>query len=93
VALARHHVPFDGIAHVVMLGGEPEALAVGHADDEDPGIIFYAEPGDRGRVFRVFGWGEFLPAGGAVLIGEARTGHGLRMFLYEMPGQQLLCAG
>jgi hypothetical protein len=30
--------------------------------------------------------GEFLPAGGAVLIGEARTGHGMRLYLYELPG-------
>jgi hypothetical protein len=26
MALVRHHVPFDGTAHVVMLGGEPEGL-------------------------------------------------------------------
>lgn len=70
-----------------MLAGEPEALAVGHADDEDPGVEFWAEPGDRRRLFRVFVWGDFLPVGGAMLIGEAGTGRGLRPYLYEMPGE------
>lgn len=86
MALARHHVPFDNTGHVLMLSGEPEGLAIEHADDEDPGVTFWAEPGDTPRVFRVFGWDEFLPAGGAVLIREARSAHGLRWFLYEMPG-------
>ena len=31
-------------------------------------------------MFQVFGRGDYLPAGGAVLIGEARTGHGLRWY-------------
>lgn len=81
----RFHVPFDTASYVVMLGGEPEALAVEHAEGEDPGITFWALHGDTPRVFRVFGWYEFLPVGGARMIGEAR-GHGLRWFLYELPG-------
>jgi hypothetical protein len=86
VALARHHVPFDNATHVLMLGGEPEGLAVDHADDEEPGVTFWAEPGDAPRVFRLFARGDFLRVGGAALIGEARTGHGLRWYLYELPG-------
>jgi hypothetical protein len=83
--LVRFHVPFDAASHVLMLGGEPEALAVEHAEGEDPGITFWALRGDTRRVFQVFEWGDFLPVGGTVLVGEAR-GHGLRWFLYEMPG-------
>lgn len=85
VALTRHHVPFDGSGHVFMLGSEPEGLAIEHAEDEEPGLTFWAVPGDRARVFRVFARDDFLPVGGAVLIGEARSGHGLRWYLYEMP--------
>lgn len=81
----RFHVPFDNTGHVLMLGGESEALAVEHAEGEEPGITFWALHGDTLRVFRVFAWRECLPVGGAVLIGEARTEHGLRWFLYEMP--------
>lgn len=86
MAFTRHHVPYDGAAHVVMLGGEPEDVTAGHAEDEDLGVTFWAEPGDRPRLFRVFGRDGFLPVSGAVLIGEARTAHGLQMYLYEMPG-------
>lgn len=74
----RFHVPFDNTGHVLMLGSQPEALAVEHAEGEEPGITFWALQGDTRRMFRVFGWGEYLPVGGAVLIGEARTEHGLR---------------
>lgn len=84
--LQRFHVPFDTIGHVLMLGGAPEALAVEHAEDEEPGITFWALHGDTPRWFRVFGWGEYLPVSGAVLIGEARSDGALRMFLYELPG-------
>jgi len=84
VVLVRFHVPFDATSHVLMLGGEPEFLAV-DAVGENPGITLMALRGGTPRVFRVFEWGGFLPAGGARLIGEAR-GHGLRWFLYEMPG-------
>lgn len=86
MAQARHHVPFDGTAHVVMLGGEPEDMTVGHVEDEDPGVTFWAEPGDQPQLFRVFGWDDFLTVGGAVLIGEARVAHGMRRYLYALPG-------
>ncbi len=82
----RYHVPLDGHSHVAMLGGEPQDLTVGQAEGEDPGLTFWAEPGERARLLRVFARGDFLPVGGAVLIGEARTGHGMRLYLYEMPG-------
>jgi hypothetical protein len=86
VALVRHHVPLDNAAHVVMLGGEPEDVTAGRAEGKDPGVTFWAEPGYQPRLFRVFARGDFLPVGGAALLGETRTGHGLRLFLYEMPG-------
>lgn len=44
--LVRFHVPFDSTSHLLMLGGEPEALIVEHAEDEDPGITFWALHGD-----------------------------------------------
>lgn len=49
-------------------------------------MTFRAEPGERARVMRVFARRDFLPVGGAVLVGEARTRHGMRFYLYEMPG-------
>jgi hypothetical protein len=84
----RHHIPLDSTSHMVMLGGEPEDLTAEHAEGEDPGVTFWAEPGARPQLFRVFARGDFLPAGGAVLVGEARAGHGLRLYLYELPGSR-----
>jgi hypothetical protein len=47
--LVRFHVPFDAASHVLMLGGEPQALAVEHAEGEDPGITFWATPAECSR--------------------------------------------
>lgn len=82
----RYHVPLDRRSHAVALGSKPRDLAVGHVEGEDLGVTFWAEPGEQARVLRAFAWGDFLPVGGAVLIGEARTRHGMRLYLYEMPG-------
>lgn len=85
--LVRFHVPFDNTSHLFMLGSEPEDLAIEHAEGEVPGITFWALHGDTSRVFQLFAWRDFLPVGGAMLIGEVRNGHGQRWFLYEMPSQ------
>lgn len=68
---------------MVLLGGDPQDVTAEQADGETPGVTFWAEPADTPRRLRVFGWQDFLPAGGAVLIGETRTGDGLRLYLYE----------
>ena len=44
--LVRFHVPFDGAGHILLLGSEPESLTAEHAEDEDPGITFWALHGD-----------------------------------------------
>ena len=88
VALVQFHVPHDGAAHAVMLGGEPEDVTAGHAhaEDEGLGVTFWAEPGGQPRLFQVFAWPDALPTRGARLIAEAKQGEGPGLFLYEMPG-------
>jgi hypothetical protein len=86
--LAQHHVPFDNTGHVFMLGAEPGGLAGEHADDADPGLTFWAEPGDQPRLFQVFEWRSFLPVGGAAPIGEARSGPGPGGSCTNCPGSE-----
>lgn len=50
---------------MVRLGGEPVDVTADSAEDEDPGVTFWAEPGDQHRLLRVFSREEFLPVGGA----------------------------
>jgi len=76
----RFYIPFDGHAHPLSLGSDPEQLAI-----VELGIELWAIPGGQLRAFRVYEHGQPV-AEGAALIGTARAADGLVWHLYELPG-------